>query len=181
MYKGVNTPFGHVRKEIEKGEGYPEGLLLCVQTKAWFDERVMLQWISVCWIPYIDNMRRELDEPGSLFYLILDECRTHLTPKVKNMFDDSNTVIEFIPGGYTSRLQTMDVGINKPFKGILHKNYNTWVIEHGYKKVVRTDVAGWIMRSWESITVATIQNSWRRMFGYENFTIEDDDDFDLLQ
>lgn len=75
----------------------------------------MLKWVNDCWIPHIEKKRLVLKDPNELFYLILDECRTHLTAKVKKAFEDSNTVIEFIPGGYTSELQVLDIGINKPF------------------------------------------------------------------
>jgi hypothetical protein len=34
--------------------------------------------------------------------------------------------MELVPGGYTSRLQVMDVGLNKPFKDRVRDQYDEW-------------------------------------------------------
>jgi hypothetical protein len=49
-------------------------------------------------------------------YLFLDECHTHLTSKVKNSFEKCNTEVGYNPGGYTSKCQLLDVGLNGRFK-----------------------------------------------------------------
>ena len=48
--------------------------------------------------------------------LIFDSFRGHLINSVKNKLDEKQTNIAVIPGGLTSRLQPLDVGINKIFK-----------------------------------------------------------------
>jgi hypothetical protein len=35
---------------------------------------------------------------------------------VCRQISDLGTILEIIPGGYTSKLQVLDVGINRPFK-----------------------------------------------------------------
>jgi DDE superfamily endonuclease len=79
-----------------------------VQEKAWMDKPLMLEWIEKIWKPEVKDKQQA--------YLILDECRTHLTKSDQNAFAACQTEIELIPGGYTSKLQPMDVGINIPFK-----------------------------------------------------------------
>jgi DDE superfamily endonuclease len=64
----------------------------------------------VVWKPFI--AARE----GNQTYLILDECRTHMTAKIAKAFAKLEMEVDFIPGGCMAKLQPMDVGINKPFK-----------------------------------------------------------------
>jgi DDE superfamily endonuclease len=56
--------------------------------------------------------------------LLLDEFQVHITANVNKAFDDCNTAVEYVPPGYTSKLQACDIGINKPFNlyqtGILY-------------------------------------------------------------
>ena len=52
--------------------------------------------------------------PRSL--LILDSFTAHRTDVVKHRFLEKNTNITIISGGLTSRLQPLDVSLNKSFK-----------------------------------------------------------------
>jgi hypothetical protein len=55
-------------------------------------------------------------ENGAPTMLILDEMSAHMTTDVRNAIAVCDTHLVLIPGGYTSKLQVMDVGFNKPFK-----------------------------------------------------------------
>ena len=58
-----------------------------------------------------------------------------MTKKVMAAIEDCGSAIDFIPAGYTSKLQTMDVGLNKPFKDYLREKYEEWMVaENGTKK-----------------------------------------------
>jgi DDE superfamily endonuclease len=92
-----------------KKTGLPEQMEDGVQDRAWMDEILMLEWIKKVVKPATQHNR--------FSYLILDECHSHLTVKVKAAFASCNTELDLILAGYTSRLQLMDVGTNKPFKG----------------------------------------------------------------
>jgi hypothetical protein len=48
--------------------------------------------------------------------LILDSFRGHIVNSVKNRLVEKNTNIAVIPGGCTSKLQPLDIAINKSFK-----------------------------------------------------------------
>jgi hypothetical protein len=144
VYKGSNGRGGKVKKELEAREGYPGGVEMTVQGNAWFDERVMLEWIEKIWKPFgaKDN---------NITYLILDECRVHMTTTIREAFENCNTEIEFIPGGFTDKLQVMDVGINKPFKNYIGECFDDWLVGKCHEdptgrtpKPTRKDVAGWI-------------------------------------
>jgi hypothetical protein len=43
----------------------------------------------------------------------------------------------FILGGYTSKLQVMDVGVNKPFKGLVRQVYDYFMIGNIENRKVR--------------------------------------------
>ena len=77
--------------------------------KGWCNEEEMKYWISNVW-----SERSELESPQSL--LILDSFRGHLVDPVKCRFHENNTHTVVIPGGLTSKLQPLDVAINKCFK-----------------------------------------------------------------
>jgi hypothetical protein len=48
--------------------------------------------------------------------LALDSFKGHLTQQVKAEMRKANTDLVMITGGMTSRLQVLDVVVNKPFK-----------------------------------------------------------------
>jgi hypothetical protein len=175
IFKGVNSRGGTVRKEIENKHGYPVRLEYGVQAKAWMDEGLMIEWIEKVWKSHIATI-------GSLTYLLLDECSVHLTANVRQAFANCNTCIDFIPPGYTCKLQPMDIGVNKPFKDNISDAVDTWLIDNMNNKPKRTDVARWIEKAWDKITLTTIKNSFRRA-GYLDLRpgelligIDDDED-----
>jgi hypothetical protein len=158
IFKGVNSPTGRIIKEIERKTNLPLDCEYGVQTKAWMDEEQMLRWIKIVWIPFTGA--RE----GRRTFLILDECRTHMTAKIGRAFALCNTEVEFIPGGYTAKLQPMDVGINKPFKNYVRRFFDSWLVRNiDNTRPMRQDVSKWISDAWKDITPATIMNSWRKV------------------
>jgi DDE superfamily endonuclease len=108
VYKGLEkNATGTNYRELFHKEGYPSGVELSVQAKAWMDERQMIKWIVMVWKPFAVREKN--------LYLIMDECPSHLLmSNVCKAFADCRTEVDYIPGGYTSRLQVLDVGINIP-------------------------------------------------------------------
>ena len=80
-----------------------------MNAKGWCNEEEMKYWISNVW-----SERSKLESPQSL--LILDSFRGHTVDPIKYEFRRNNTHLAVIPGGLTSKLQPLDVGINKCFK-----------------------------------------------------------------
>ena len=122
VYKGSSN--GRIATEFTNSaeSGYPEGVVLAVQENAWFDEAVMLDWIENCWKK---NIATNADE---VYYLFLDSFSVHQTATIKEVFTRCNTEVEYVPEGYTSALQVMDVGVNKPFKGYIRHEFDDWLI-----------------------------------------------------
>lgn len=60
--------------------------------------------------------------------LVWDSFRAHLSDNVKRVLKNSRTDVAVIPGGMTSLLQPLDVGVNKPFKDNLRQYWNEWML-----------------------------------------------------
>jgi hypothetical protein len=69
--------------------------------------------------------------------------------------------VDFIPAGYTACLQVMDKGLYKPFKPYLREENVNWLMNHQEcQKPSRADIAKWIIRSWERVTISSSINIW---------------------
>ena len=95
-------------KNIPRGNFPPEVIIRANQT-GWMKENEMLNWIENVWAK-----RERFSNPQSL--LVLDSFSAHIVDSVKRRFGEKNTNIAVIPGGLTSRLQPLDVSVNKSFK-----------------------------------------------------------------
>ena len=95
-------------KKIPK-EKFPDGIHIRANEKGWVNESEMLWWIERVW-----TSRNPFGNSRSL--LVLDSFRGHTVDNVKNRLIEKNTNIAIIPGGCTSKLQPLDVSINKSFK-----------------------------------------------------------------
>ena len=80
---------------------------------------------------------------------------------VRAAFAACRTEIELIPGGYTSKLQPMDVDINKLFKNHIRNHFYDWLAENRNRKPKRNEVAEWIHGAWSKIQEVTVRNSFR--------------------
>jgi DDE superfamily endonuclease len=146
----------------------------------------MLDWIERVWVPFA------VKDGSKVLYLLLDSCTTHMTAAVREAFSRCNTEIDFIPPGYTSKLQMMDVGVNKPFKDRIRTEFDDWLVTHigdddyANPKPKRENVAQWIVDSWNDIGNSTIMNSWQRSMGnlndprYNEWEDNNGDDHDFL-
>ena len=59
---------------------------------------------------------------------MIDEFSAHLMASCSNQTKGCGITIDYILGGYTSKLQVMDVGVNKPFKGYVRQAYENFMI-----------------------------------------------------
>ena len=121
------------------------------------NEEMMLTWIEKVWKPFA--------EKRSVSMLIIDSCTAHLTSSVKQAIEELGTVLEIIPGGYTSKLQVMDVGLNKPFKDRLRDQVDDFLAHHEEgTKPTRPVVAGWVKTAWDGLTEDTMKNTWSKVW-----------------
>jgi transposase-like protein len=153
IFLGADTKDGIIKKKVRAKTGFPESMEYQVQKNAWMDEVGMLEWVERVWKPIAQQHSRTL--------LLMDSFSAHLTTKVSRALAMVNTELEIIPGGYTSKLQPMDVGVNKPFKNYICNNYIDWMKDNGNAKPTREIVAKWISEAWDRLTPTICTNSFR--------------------
>ena len=158
--KGTDKSTGHVHREFSNVNfSYPGEMKYATQPHAWMDETHMLDWVERVWKPWAATKQ-------GMTYLLMDKFSAHMTDKVKMAIYACNTEIDFIPGGYTSKLQVMDVGLNKPFKGEYQQQFEEFMVTSVTGKPHRQDVAKWAWNAWQTIHTAMILNTWRRVFAW---------------
>jgi hypothetical protein len=99
IFKLKNIPWGN----------FPPEVIICANKTGWMNESEMLYWIENVW-----EKREKFSNPQSL--LVLDSFSAHIVDSVKRRFGKKKTDIAVIPGGLISRLQPLDVSVNKSFK-----------------------------------------------------------------
>ena len=97
------------RKTFPKKEAFPAGIYIRNNESGWCNEQEMLWWVDEIW-----KKRNPLGNSRSL--LIYDAFKGHTVDTVKDRLENKNTNIAVIPSGLTSRLQPLDVSINRSFK-----------------------------------------------------------------
>jgi len=160
IYTGKVTRAGRIKRELANARAnhYPSGLIYQCQEKAWMDETTMLEWVETVWKPFTESVNK------APTLLLLDWAPAHVVSSVKTAIAKCNTELEFVPKGYTSKCQVLDVGINKPFSDYIRSNVAQWQVLHDFNdKPLRQDVAQWIKMSWLEIKDSTIQNTWKHI------------------
>ena len=76
---------------------------------------------------------------------------------------DLGTEVDYVTAGYTSCLQTLDVGVNKPFKHYLAESHNQFLLHNNNRVPKRWEVSQWITSAWKEVTRETIVNTWRKI------------------
>jgi DDE superfamily endonuclease len=159
VFKGTRD--GRIARQLQsEPAAFPNTMKYACQAKAWIDEPTFKDWIQQIWMPFCTAR-------GNNAYLMMDEFSVHLMGSCLNEITQGGSNVNFILGGYTSKLQVMDVGVNKPFKGYIRSEYERFMLGNiQNRKVTREDVAAWIAAAWDKVTVATITNTWQSI-GYQ--------------
>ncbi|KAG2894859.1 hypothetical protein JG687_00008037 [Phytophthora cactorum] len=110
---GSRQPGGNVEKEIST-YGEVSVATFSVQAKAWFDLRVMVNWIENSW------------KPNATVHsiLILDSLKVHKMAEVVDALACTGTLVLFVPGGCTGAAQPLDVDVMAPLKQHICKCYS---------------------------------------------------------
>jgi hypothetical protein len=109
-------------KKIPREE-FPEGIVIRANSQGWMNEEEMIWWIENIWT----KRSRRGSNPKSL--LVIDSFSGHKTDTVKKRFREKKKDLAVISGRLTSKLQPLDVFLNKPFKAKVRNLYNHWMSE----------------------------------------------------
>eukprot|EP00474_Spongospora_subterranea_P006971 CRZ07429.1 hypothetical protein [Spongospora subterranea] len=156
----TGTRNGRVIREVTGDvgiRGFPTDVVMTVQKKAWVDNEVMLEWIEKVWRPWVASKFFDYS------YLIMDCFKVHMQGNILDALASCKTEAEFVVAGYTSKLQVLDVGVNRPFKVYLSDEFNKFVIDNPAKNPSRQHVAMWISHAWKNLKAETILNTWRHV------------------
>ena len=157
-------PGGRIESNISKY--LPTGVYGCVQAKAWTDEEVMRLWAEYIWFPYIKDTNNSV--------LMLDDFKCHKQDSFTFIMNSVGTYIELIDGGYTSKVQPIDVGIAKPFKDSLREDYISWMsviidsieVDQPFPCPSRLEIATWASKAWSKITPRSVTKTFEKI-GFE--------------
>ena len=157
VYKGKSG--GRIEKR--KFPLFPKDIVYACQDNAWMDETVMLKWVEKILKPYV-----ALSPEHVIPIILLDSYRCHMMASVVTAIQDLGVEVLHIPGGCTGLIQPVDVGVNKPFKCHLRKQWERWMLEEGIVngKTIppsREQIALWAVSATNSLTTDVIRNSWR--------------------
>ena len=106
-------PGGRIQKELKNYHGFGTQCVYAVQEKGWTDTEIMHLWIDTVWIPYANENYQNIS------YLMIDSFRVcllidwilreevHFVESVTKKIMDNRTILQFIPGGGTSKLHLM--------------------------------------------------------------------------
>jgi hypothetical protein len=142
---------------------FPVSIKYACQPKAWVDTDIFLQWIEKVWQPFA------LEKGGEPTHLLMDDFTVHKVGRCVDAIKNCGTEVDFVLPGYTSRLQVLDVGVNKPFKDYMRGYWEDYMVANvDNPKVQRHHIAQWVEMAWARVSIQTITNTWKSI-GYEGF------------
>lgn len=158
---------GQPGKTVEKGfttagNTYDRRVVCCVQENNYCDERVMLLWIEKVLRPYLATM-----DPGICLFM-MDNFAPHQKKSVRCALATLNCLQVMLPPNMTSRVQMLDVGVNKPFKDRMKHCYREHMLDEiednaTKVKITRELMTEWIADSYEGVPSSAIKNTARKI------------------
>lgn len=152
------------RKTVPK-DPFPPGVIVQCNIKGWMDEEMMGVWLDRCFS----------QRPGGFFHthkglLVMDSMRAHLTDLIKKKIKSKNCIPTIIPGGMTKMLQPLDISVNRSFKAVLRRIWETWMTDgdHSFTKTGRMrhasfgEAAKWVEEAWNSVSVGTVVAGFKK-------------------
>nr|XP_006825569.1 PREDICTED: RNA-binding protein 45-like [Saccoglossus kowalevskii] len=130
----------------------PPGMVVEVQKKGWCDTDMMKIWLRRIWFRYTKS-RESL--------LVFDSFRGHLHDDITALLKANTSRRAVIPGGCTSKLQPLDVCINKPFKQYMREEWLAFIRQQVEntpegqrpKTATRQNVVDWVAKLRLSLVV----------------------------
>lgn len=116
----------------------------------------MLKWVNLVLKPYVA-------QNTGISHVLIDDYSSHKVSSVVKAIRSIGCLVSVLPGGSTSKIQPMDVGVNKPFKDRLK---TSWVLhmtsENAEKEISRQMLSHWIAESFNGISEDSIKTTFRK-------------------
>ncbi len=61
----------------------------------------------------------------------MDSFAVHETAAIEEALGNHGNKVLYIPRGFTSHLQVLDVGVNRPFKHYMQQEFQTFMLSNG--------------------------------------------------
>jgi transposase-like protein len=155
-------------------------LVIAANGSGWMNHETLEIWLKKVWKSRITLPPKTPwnQDPKVPSLLLFDMHRSHLVTTTLDKIKKESKVA-FIPAGLTSKVQPLDLTVNRSFKSKLRKKWEDWIIKD-YENIKHTKsgnmkaadwntIFEWIVSSWEEVNLSTILNGFRVSFG------EDDD------
>lgn len=116
-------------KRIAKSEqeSWDSRVRVMFQKKAWCDEVIMKEWVASEWANVFTNPHTA-SSTGKI--LVADVHTAQQTDDVKAALCKYKTELVNVPPGCTSRIQPLDVSVNKPFKEAVKRQHEAHISEN---------------------------------------------------
>ena len=124
-------------------------------SKGYQTANTMIDWIRNVWEPYCKTVRTEMGNPEAPMFLILDNCPSHNTPPVLEMFRQLKTELIWLPPHSSHFLQQLDVN----FFSVLKTYYKSGKTEKTTPKVAGK-VTRAFMALWRASCPITVMKCW---------------------
>jgi transposase-like protein len=152
------------RKTIPEEVKDVKGIIVCANPKGWMNEDVIKVWCENVWAKRKHSFFTKKEES----LLIFDSAKCHLTDVAKKEVKKYSK-IAVIPAGLTSKLQPLDLTVNKSFKSKLRNEWEKWMVNGPHyttksgkqKRPSYKLICEWIVRSWDQITPENVKNGFR--------------------
>lgn len=156
-----------MEKKATAGNGYSANAKYCFQPSAWNDTEAMLKWVNLVLKPYVAQTNVAHGE-DKLYHVLIDDYNSHKASQVVKAIRSLGCIVSILPGGSTSQIQPLDVGINKPFKDHLKKDWVDFMVNNreNNNEVSRELLSHWITESFKKVSEDSIPNIWKKKCGY---------------
>ena len=115
IWNGLQKPPAIFKKQC------PLNLVMHASDSGTMDQFIMADYIQRIILPYVNSIQK------TKTLLLMDEARSHYTPEVKKYLDQNGVQPIYIPGGYTSCCQPLDVSANGPIKAHYGDRFEKWM------------------------------------------------------
>jgi hypothetical protein len=117
-------------KRSEPKIKFPEGFHVTHTHNHWSNTTTSVQFLEKIINPYVDGVRKDLNNPQQKALLISDVFRAQHTDTVKSMMEQNNYLFVKVPANMTQHFQPLDVSINGLAKRFMKTQYETWYADN---------------------------------------------------